>query len=97
MYALVIGELLPRLPRLEKKVPEPYLSQMRLVFVGGVDLFDRVKRLRLEVESLPHLRKASPSQLLSFQVALDKGPISEHRLRRSFEYAVRLRMLRLHL
>lgn len=57
---------------LEEVVAEPDLSEVGLVFVCGVDLFDCEECFAFEVESFPHFWKASSSQLLPSQVALNE-------------------------
>ena len=54
VYALVVYELSFWGAVLEEVVAEPDLSQVSLVFVGGVYLFDCEKGFGFEVESFPY-------------------------------------------
>jgi hypothetical protein len=54
-------------------VAEPNLSQMSLILILSIDLFDGIEYFGLEVESFPHLRESSSSQLLSFKISINEG------------------------
>lgn len=54
-------------------VAKPNLSQMSLILILRIDLFNGIKYFGLEVESLPHLWESSSSQLLSLKVSINEG------------------------
>jgi hypothetical protein len=50
-----------RFSMLKEIVAEPYLSKMRLILVGRVDLLDSVELLGTEVKPLPNFTESTSS------------------------------------
>jgi len=60
------------LSALEEEIAEPYFSEVGLIFVGCVYLFDCVECFCFEMETLPYLWKSSTAKLFTSKVALNK-------------------------
>lgn len=72
-----VQELFFGLAVLEEEVTEPDLSEVGLILVGSVDLFDCVEGFGLEVEALPDFRETSTAELLATEITINEGLVLE--------------------
>ena len=64
----------------EEKIAKPNLSQMSLVLVSCINLFDSVECLGFKMEAFPNLRETATSKLFSTKIPINERLVLKNRL-----------------